>query len=204
MWRPRHSTLSFLRSSQEPSPTIVYLPLPLPKPQYHGHIETRVTNQFLTVRAYLLPLSLPLQDPRLPGPKPSLSHKALLSYFPCFLDEWSNRLRVFSFAPFRSPTLSLDSAARCCFCVCPPIFQRILRNFSPALPEETRILRVLWHLSSNFSISITFDIGCERLLIRYILKEYSRFDLQVCFRILVQIFFPFVFFDSYLSPPLMG
>jgi len=50
------------------------------------HVETRVTNQLLTVHAYLLPLSLPLQDPRLSGPKPSLSHKALLFYFPCFLD----------------------------------------------------------------------------------------------------------------------
>jgi len=40
-------------------------------------------------------------------------------------------------------------------------------------------------LSSNFSISITFPIGYERLLIMYMLKEYSRFQFHVCFRILV-------------------
>jgi len=36
------------------------------------------------------------------------------------------------------------------------------------------ILRALWHVTSNFSILINFAIGYERLLIKYMLKEYSQ------------------------------
>jgi len=102
---------------------------------------------------------------RLPGPKPSVSHKALLFALSM---KWSNRLSVFSFAPFRSSTPPLDSAA---FVSVPPSSKRISCNIPPAFPEETHVLRVLWHLSSNFSISITLDISYERLLIIYMFKE---------------------------------
>jgi len=84
--------------------------------------------------------------------------------------KWSNRLGVFRFATLRSSTVSLDSAARCCYCVYPSIFQRTSRNFAPALPEGTRIFRVS---PPSFSISTAFDISYERLLINYMLKQYS-------------------------------
>ena len=96
--------------------------------------------------------------------------------------KWSNRHSVFSFAPFRSPTLSLDFSTRCCFCVCvPPISPKYRVIFPQPLPEETRIFVFCGaSLSSNFPISITFDIGYERLLlITYMLKQYSRFDFLV-------------------------
>ena len=99
-----------------------------------------------------------------------------------FSMKWSNRHSVFSFAPFRPPTLSLDFSTRCCFCVCVPPFSPKYRVIFPQpLPEETRIFVFCGaSLSSNFSISITFDIGYERLLlITYMLKQYSRFDFLV-------------------------
>jgi len=67
------------------------------------------------------------------------------------------------------------------------------KNIPPAPLEETRILRVLWYLSSNFSILITFDISYERLLIKYMLKEYSRFQFS-CLLSNTSSFFIFHFF----------
>ena len=47
-------------------------------------------------------------------------HTKLFSFsLRVFSMKWSNRLSVFSFAAFRSYTLSFDSAAHRCFCVCP-------------------------------------------------------------------------------------
>jgi len=67
-------------------------------------------------------------------------------------------------------------------------------------------LRVLWHVGSNFSISITFDIGYERLLIKYMLKEYSRFRFSHLLSNTSSFFlssFNFrIFFDSSSSPHL--
>lgn len=85
---PRHNP-SCTRVKQ-PNPTIhsaVYPLLTLPWHNTMYILETRATNQLLAVRACLLLLSLPLQDSRPSGPKPSLSHKALLFCSPCFLDE---------------------------------------------------------------------------------------------------------------------
>jgi len=55
------------------------------------------------------------------------------------------------------------------------------------------MLCVLWHLSSYFSILITFDIGYERLLIKYMLKEYSLFQYS-CLLSNTGSFFLFLFF----------
>jgi len=114
----------------------------------------------------------------------------------------SYRLSVFRSAPFRSPTLSLDFVTTAAFVFVPSFSKRISRNFPLALPEETRILHVLWHVSSNFSISITLDIGYERLLISICSKNIHDFDFHVGCRILVHSSFSFHFFDWSLSPPL--
>ena len=177
LWRPRHSTFDIIILALE-STTQHYdsqrrlPPPPLPMAQYCGHSETKATNPLLAVRACLL-LSLYHSKTVVSLALNQLCHIKLFSFaLRVFSMKWSNRLSVFSFAPFRSSTLFLDSAARCCFCVCPSIFQK---NIPPAFPEETSILRILWHLSSTLSISISFGIGCKRLLTKYILKEHSRF-----------------------------
>ena len=101
----------------------------------------------------------------------------------------------------RSPTLTLDTDTRCCFCVCPSIFSKILCNFPAAPSRRNAHLRVLRRLSSNLSISIIFDIVHERLLrSKYMLKENPQFHS------LALISFPLFFVGgpslSPLSPPL--
>jgi len=127
LWRPRHSILSFLRSSQQPNTTThsaVYPPPPLRMAQYCGHTKTK-SNQPAPRRSRLFAPS-PLTTPSLVSL--ALNQVCHIRLFPfalrVFSMKWSNRLSVFSFAPFRSSTLSLDSVACCCFCVCPSSFQK--------------------------------------------------------------------------------
>ncbi len=95
-----------------------------------------------------------------------------------FSMKWSHQLSVFRSLRFVLPRFPWTLPPAAAFVCVPPISKRTSRNFPPAFPEETRIFRVLRHLSSNFSISITFDIGYECLLIKYMLKQYSRFRIS--------------------------
>ena len=79
-----------------------------------------------------------------------------------------------------------------------PPFSKEYRVVSPSLSRRDAHPRVLWHVRSDFSVLITFDTGYEFLLIKYMLKEYSRFRVSH----LLSNTFSFLFFDSSSSPPL--
>ena len=183
-----------------PTAPSTFLSLPMEQcAPWNVYTETRATNSnpLLAVRACLLSfLSLPLQDSRLSGSKPSLSAKSLFFCSPCFLDEMVYPTWFFLLAPFLC-TLSLDPAARCCFLCLPLRFPKEHRVISPRRDAHFRVLR---YVGSKFSMSITFDIGYERLLNRYSSRKFT--ILISCLPSNTSPFFNFLSFDSSLSPPI--
>ena len=128
--------------------------------QYQVYTQTRATKPPLAVRASLLPLSLPLQLVSLVLNQ--VCHIRLFSFaLRVFSMKWSHQLSVFRSLRFVLPRFLWTLPPPAAFVCVPSFSKRTSRNFPPALPEETRIFRVLRHLSSNFSISITFDISYE-------------------------------------------
>jgi hypothetical protein len=140
--------------------------------------ETRATNPLLAFRACLLPLSF--------HPKTLVS---LVLNQVCHIKPFSFALRVFSmkwsnrrsaFFPFVHPrflrTLHPPPPAAA-FVFAPSNFPKDYRIVSPPqlFPEETRILRVLGHLSSQLSQSRSLWISVMNVSrIKYMLKQYSR------------------------------
>jgi len=81
-----------------------------------------------------------------------------------FSMKWSTRLSVFRSFPFRSPTLAGLRRPLPLLCVSPH-FPKEHRVISPSPSRRNAHFRVPRPLSSNFSISVTFDIGYELLLL---------------------------------------
>jgi hypothetical protein len=85
----------------------------------------------------------------------------------------SNRLGVSLFCSVSFSHTFFGLRRPAAFVLAPPISKRlILCDFPEVLPEETRVLHIMFCGTSaqNFSISITFDIGYEHLLIKYMLE----------------------------------
>jgi len=117
-----------------------------------------------------------------------------------FSMKWSSRLGFFFVSLHFVLTRNLWTAPSAAAFVSAPLSsKRISRKFPLALPERhaSFVLR-----SVAPQLQITFDIGYEHLLIKYMLKQYSRFRFHVCFRILVDFLFSFSLYWSSLSPPL--
>jgi len=62
--------------------------------------------------------------------------------------KWSSRLLPFVSFRFVLPPISWTPPSAAASVFAPLFSKRISRNFPSALPEETRVLRVLCHLSS--------------------------------------------------------
>jgi len=70
-------------------------------------------------------------------------------------------------------------------------------------PQSFQKRRVLWHLNSNFPISTIFHIGYERLLIKYMLEDFSRlqFSRLISNTSLLYCNCNLFYFASSLTPP---
>jgi len=143
------------------------------------HTETRATNPLLALRPCLLPLSLLPQD----------SLVSLVLNQVCQVTLFSFALRVFSMKWY----IRLGFLVRAVFVLprflwtpppvgfAPPFSKRISRSFPCGSSRKSHIFRVVWYVGSKFSISITFDIGYECLLIRYNSKNLRDSILMFAF-----------------------
>jgi len=141
LWKSRGWTYANLDIRHNPSCTQVNNPILRPTVPstllslslWHDTMGTLKQEQLTRSSPFAPACSLSPYHLKSLASKPSLSHKAPLFSLCAFSMKWSNRLGDFLFATFRSPTLSLDFAARCCFCVCPSSPGRISRiSLSPS------------------------------------------------------------------------
>jgi len=166
--------------------------------QYHGHTEK---GQPTRSSPFAPTCSLSPYPPRLVSLVLNQARHIRLFWF---------ALRVFSitnlvFLSFRPVSFSHAffglhrSLLLLCLPLCFPKESRVI------FPQSFQKRRVLCHLSSKSSISIIFHIGYERLLIKYMLKEFSRFQFSrllsntYWFIVLYFILFCLVF-DSPIAP----
>jgi len=125
----------------------------------------------------------------------------------CHIRRFWFALRVFSitdlvFLSFRPVSFShaFFGLHRSLLLLCLPLcFPKESRVISP---QSFQKRRVLCHLSSKSSISIIFHIGYERLLIKYMLKEFSRFQFSRLLSNTSLLHCIVFYFASSLTPPL--